>query len=62
MAAAIALPVFRQVVKNAVFFPAEPPGNPPSIHDVASGIYLSKDTYNSRSESSPMLSQLQMAG
>ena len=62
MAAAIALPVFRQNVRDAVFFPAQAPANPPTNHDVASGIYLSKDTYLSFSEFSHMLSQLQMAG
>jgi hypothetical protein len=62
MAAAIALPVFRQNVRDAVLFPPQAPDNPPTNQDVASGIYLAKDTYLAFSEFSYTPSQLQMAG
>jgi hypothetical protein len=48
---ALALPVIRPAIRNSVKYPQAPPENPPSIEDVAAGIYLFQEIYASRSES-----------
>ena len=51
--AQIPLPVIRPVIKNAIKYPTAAPENPPSMLDVAAGIYLSQEIYAARSESPP---------
>jgi hypothetical protein len=49
----IALPQFRQNLKNVIFIPATAPANPPTIADVAGGIKLSHEMYGLRRQSLP---------
>lgn len=58
--AALPLPVIRPAIRNSVKYPQAPPGNPPSIEDVAAGIYLFQEIYASRSESPPTALQWQI--
>ena len=49
--AALHLPVICPAIGNSVKYPQAPLRNPPSIEDVAAGIYLFQEIYASRSES-----------